>query len=73
MEKRSEYEIGMMNIVKNALVPREKILLPTLHIKLGLISSFIKKLNKNSDAFKYLSDVLFPHLSPAKKNGGNNL
>lgn len=70
-EERGEYKIGVMNIVQNALVPREKILLPTLHIKLGLISSFIKKLNKNSDAFKYLGEVLFPHLTAAKLNAGN--
>lgn len=68
-EKRSDYKIGMMNIVRNSLCPREKILLPTLHIKLGLISSFIRKLDKNSEAFQYLG-VLFPRLSLAKRSQG---
>lgn len=68
-EKRSDYVTGEMNIVKNAVVPREKILLPTLHIKLGLMGSFIRKLNKDRDAFKYLG-VLFPKLSLAKRKAG---
>lgn len=69
-EKRGEYIVGEMNVKKNSLVPREKILLPTLHIKLGLITQFVKKLEKDSDAFKYLS-VLFPKLSSTKINAGN--
>lgn len=68
-EKRSEYEIGIMNVKHNSLVPREKILFPTLHIKLGLISSFIRKLSKDSEAFRYLS-VVFPKLSSAKIAAG---
>lgn len=68
-EKRSEYVIGEMNVKTNSLVPREKILLPTLHIKLGLITQFVKKLEKDSDAFKYLA-VLFPKLSKPKINAG---
>lgn len=68
-EKRSSYEIGFMNVKENSLVPPEKILLPTLHIKLGLISSYIRKLNKESDAFKYLEE-LFPRLSHAKISAG---
>lgn len=68
-EHRSEYVIGQMNVATNSLVPREKILLPTLHIKLGLITQFVKKLEKDSDAFKYLA-VLFPKLSRAKINAG---
>lgn len=68
-EHRSEYIIGEMNVKTNSLVPREKILLPTLHIKLGLITQFVKKLEKDSDAFKYLA-VLFPKLSKAKINAG---
>lgn len=68
-EKRSSYEIGIMNVRENSLVPREKILLPTLHIKLGLISSFVRKLNKADEAFKYLK-ILFPKLSAAKIGAG---
>lgn len=69
LEKRGEFVIGIMNVKENSLVPPEKILLPTLHIKLGLISSFVRKLNKDDDAFKYLK-ILFPKLSIAKIKAG---
>lgn len=68
-EKRSTFITGEMNIRFNSLVPPEKILLPTLHIKLGLVSAFIRKMNKQDDAFKYLG-VLFPRLSLAKREAG---
>lgn len=68
-EKRSAFEIGIMNVVRTQLVPPEKILLPTLHIKLGLVTNFIKALNKDEEAFKYLA-VLFPKLSKAKISAG---
>lgn len=70
-EKRSTYEIGVMNVRRETLVPPERILLPTLHIKLGLISCFIRKLNKEENAFRYL-EVLFPRLSLAKRKQGKN-
>lgn len=68
-EKRSEFTIGMMNVKEKTLVPPEKILLPTLHIKLGLIGSFVRRMNKEDDAFKYLK-VLFNRLSIAKIKAG---
>lgn len=69
-EKRTSYDIGVMNVKTNSLVAANKILLPTLHIRLGLVSSFIRKLKQNEDAFKYLK-VLFPRLSIAKISAGN--
>lgn len=71
-ECRSQFEIGIMNVKQNSLLPAEKILLPTLHIKLGLIGSFIRKLDKESPAFKFLK-VLFPKLSLAKLKAGINI
>lgn len=70
-EKRGEFEIGVMNIAKKSCCPREKILLPTLHIKLGLVSSFVRKLDKDGEAFQYLG-VLFPRLSIAKRKQGKH-
>lgn len=62
-EHRSSYEIGSMNVVRNCLVPREKILLPPLHIKLGIITQFIKKLTISPDgnAFQYICLFCFPN------------
>ena len=44
------------NIVNNSLVDRHKILLPPLHIKLGLIKQFTKALDKDGSCFSYLCD-----------------
>lgn len=68
-EKRSGFTIGMMNVKEKTLVPPEKILMPTLHIKLGLVGSFVRRMNKDDDAFKYLK-VLFQGLSIAKIKAG---
>ena len=57
------------NIVNNPLVDRHKILLPPLHIKLGLIKQFTKALEKDSSCFSYLCHV-FPGLSIEKLKGG---
>ena len=42
-----------------------KVLLPPLHIKLGLMKNFVKALQKNGAALQHLSTV-FPGLSAAK-------
>ena len=57
------------NIVNNPLVDRHKILLPPLHIKLGLIKQFTKALDKDGSCFSYLCHV-FPGLSIEKLKGG---
>ena len=45
-----------------------KVLLPRLHIKLGLMKNFMKVLHKNGAAFQHLS--VFPGLSVAKLKEG---
>jgi hypothetical protein len=42
------------NVIHNALDPREKILLPPLHIKLGLLKQFVKALGPNSAALHHI-------------------
>ena len=51
------------------LVDPKIVLMPPLHIKLGLMKQFVKALNQESDAFKYLLEF-FPKLSEAKIKGG---
>ena len=46
-----------------------KVLLPPLHIKLGLMKNFVKALHKNGATFQHLSTV-FPGLSTAKLKEG---
>ena len=56
-------------IVKNIpLINPKKVLLPPLHIKLGLTKQFVKALDKDGAAFNYLQN-LFPKLSEAKVKG----
>ena len=61
--------VGEYNLVNEPLVVREKIILPPLHIKLGLIKQFVKALNKEGNCFEYICK-LFPGLSIAKLEEG---
>ena len=47
------------------LIEPQKVLMPPLHINLGLIKQFFTALDKESEAFKYLQDLI-PKLSEAK-------
>lgn len=51
------------------LIDRDKVLMPPLHIKLGLVKNFVKALDNDSDAFRYLCNK-FPELSYAKVKEG---
>lgn len=59
------------NLINQPLVPMEKVLLPPLHIKLGIVKSFIKTIVKkgNSKAFERLQQT-FPRLSEMKIKEG---
>lgn len=61
--------VGEMNVIREPLVDPAKIILPPLHIKLGIMKQFVKAMEKNGEAFKYLSEV-FPGLSEAKIKEG---
>lgn len=66
--QRTKFSQGHANVINEALVPIGKILLPPLHIKLGLVKNFIKSLNPR--AFDRLK-IIFPRLSPAKIKEGS--
>jgi hypothetical protein len=53
------------NVLNNPLVNSEKNFLPPLHIKLGLITNFVKAMDKNGAGFMYMKHK-FPRLSDAK-------
>ena len=57
------------NILQECLVDPKKVLLPPLHIKLGLMKQFIKALPPEGDDFTYLCRE-FPGLSDAKIKEG---
>jgi hypothetical protein len=62
---RTSLEPLSKNILRKSLVDPKKILLPSLHIKLGIMKQFVKALPKTGNCFKYLCKM-FPHLSEAK-------
>ena len=62
---RSTFVPDEHSLKDNPMVDMNKVLLPPLHIKLGLMKNFVKALHKNSAAFPHLSTV-FPGLSAAK-------
>ena len=57
--KREEFVVGEKNVKNIPLINPKKVLLPPLHIKRGLIKQFVKALDKDGAAFKYLQN-LFP-------------
>lgn len=67
---RERFVIGENNITQKALVDPDKILLPPLHIQLGIFKQFIKGLKKReSEAFYYIY-TMFPKLTDAKIKEG---
>lgn len=66
---RNNMTVGKQNIINPPLVARDKIILPPLHIKLGLMKQYVKALDKISPCFVYLSRK-FPGLSNEKLKAG---
>ena len=66
---RQALEPGTKNILQQPLIESSKILLPPLHIKLGLIKNFVKALDRDGPAFRHLISK-FPRLSIAKIKEG---
>jgi len=54
-----------MNVENQPLVKPSKILLPSMHLKLGLRKNLVKAINQEEAAFTYLREK-FPRLSEAK-------
>ena len=67
--QRTEFSLGKSNVKWVPLIESQKVLMPPLNIKLGLIKQFATALDKESAAFKYLQ-VLFPKLYEAKVKAG---
>jgi hypothetical protein len=51
-----------MNVENQPLVEPRKVLLPSLHLKLGPIKHFLKTMNQEEAAFTYVREK-FPRLS----------
>jgi len=51
---RKSLEPRIMNVENQPLVEPSKILLPSMHLKLGLMKNFVKTMNQGEAAFTYL-------------------
>jgi len=63
--KRTSLTPGEKNVVKPPLVLPEKIYLPPLHMKLGLMKNFVKGMDKAGRGFEYARNK-FPNVSDAR-------
>ena len=66
---RNALNPGSHNVIREPLIERSTILLPPLHIKLGLMKNFTKVLDKQGQCFMY-SRKKFEILSDAKIKEG---
>ncbi|CAK8691493.1 unnamed protein product [Clavelina lepadiformis] len=67
--ERKEFTPGGKNIRNQPLVDPSKVLLPPLHIKLGLMKQYVKSLDKHGACFGYICQK-FPALSNEKLKAG---
>ncbi|GBM21862.1 hypothetical protein AVEN_32850-1 [Araneus ventricosus] len=67
--QRASFKPGEMNVRHPLLAEPHKIIIPPLHIKLGLVKNLVKAMDKNGPAFKYRHEK-FPRLSVAKIKEG---
>ena len=66
---RQRLEPGSKNVLYPSFEEPSKILLPPLHVKRGLLKDFVKAMDRDGQAFKYLHDK-FPKMSDAKVKEG---
>ncbi len=65
MRTAQNTQVGSFSISDLPMVSPDKLYCPPLHVKLGLFSRFVQFMQKDSDAFGYLSQK-FPNVSKAK-------
>jgi hypothetical protein len=75
-QPREQFVVGSKSVTNIPLITLDKVLLPALHIKIGLIGQFVKKLyktykenQKDHLGYKYLQE-LFHRKSEAKLQAG---
>ena len=67
--KRQNFLPGDKNVLHSPLVDPLLVLLPPLHIKLGLMKNFVKAMDQSGSGFEYIM-AKFPEVSEAKKKEG---
>lgn len=64
-----EFCVGKQNLKCEPIAGPENVFTPSLHIKLGFMKQFVKKLHQKSEAFVFLKNF-FPKLSEEKVKTG---
>ena len=67
--ERESFEVGQFGVINDKLIEITNVVLPVLHIKLGLFKQFVKSLDENSTAMSFL-ESMFPRLSIEKVHSG---
>jgi hypothetical protein len=67
---RTEHVVGKYNVKHPALIDPQKVHLPPLHIKLGLMKNFVKGMDHQGSGFQYLKDKFKGILTDAKLEAG---
>jgi hypothetical protein len=62
-------QYGQKNLVNTPIINPEKVYLPPLHTKLGLIKNFVRAMDQNSARFMHLKRM-FPRISEPKFKEG---
>ena len=60
---------GSRNVINDPLVHPSKVLLPLLHIKLGLMKQFVQALDKEEYCFQYIMSQFFQFSDAKLKKG----
>ena len=68
---RESLKAGDKNVNNNPLVHTNKIILPHVHIKLGLMKQFINALDKDRYCFRF-SEIFFQDINEEKKKVGTH-
>ena len=68
--KVTKLQIGKHNVQHQPLVSSAHVLLPPLHIKLGLTKNFVKAMDRDGDGFKFLKDFFEAKKTDAKLKAG---
>lgn len=69
VQLRNEFNENQFSVLHQPLIDLEHVLLPSLHIKIGLCSQFVKALPVNGAGFAFISN-LFNFKSAAKRQAG---
>lgn len=67
--QRKHFVIGKFSVMHAPLVSASKVIIPPMHIKLGLFASFVRNMDKDAPGYQFIRSK-FPKMSDAKVASG---